>query len=415
MAVVIIGAGHAGLQVADSLRSAGYAAKITVVSDEPGLPYQRPPLSKDYLLPGKKPLPLPLRAASFFTEKDVALQEAGAVAVNRETRTVTLADNAVLAYDWLVLATGARTRGLQCPGAQLPGIHSLKRLSDAEALHAALPLARHVVVIGAGFIGLEFAAAARAHGCSVTVLEHGPRPMGRALTRPTADWFAAAHRELGVDLRLGEGITAFEPGPDGRVAAAISTTGATYAADLVVVGIGVTPNDGLAAECGLQTDNGVVVDEALRTSDPAILSVGDCANFPNIHTGTRTRLESIQNATDQARSAAHTIVGREDPYVDLPWFWSIQGPHRLQIAGLSDPADDTVTAGDLGGAKFSTLCFRYGRLVAVESVNSPADHGAARRLLAAGQGPTKEAAEREGFSLRQFAEETRSAAPAGAR
>lgn len=413
MAVVIIGAGHAGLQVADSLRSEGYTAGITVVSDEPGLPYQRPPLSKEYLLPGKKPLPLPLRAASFFTEKNIALQETSAVSIDRQTRTVTLAGNGVLTYDWLVLATGARTRGLQCPGAQLPGVHSLKTLSDAEALHAALPLARHVVVIGVGFIGLEFAASARAHGCSVTVLEHGPRPMGRALTRPTADWFAAAHRELGVDLRLSEGTTAFEPGPDGRVASVISTTGATYAADLAVVGIGVTPNDRLAAECGLETDNGVLVDESLRTSDPAILAVGDCASFPNIHTGTRTRLESIQNATDQARSAVQTIVGREDPYIDLPWFWSVQGPHRLQIAGLSDPADDTVTTGDPGGAKFSTLCFRNERLVAVESVNSPADHGTARRLLASGQGPTKEAAAREGFSLRQFAKETRAAAPAG--
>lgn len=412
MAVVIIGAGHAGLQVADSLRAEGYTAEISVVSNEPGLPYQRPPLSKDYLLPGKEPAPLPLRASSFFIQKSISVQEAHAVSVDRDTRAVILADDRVLTYDWLVLATGARTRDLQCPGADLPGIHSLKTLSDAETLHSALPLARNVLVVGAGFIGLEFAASARAHGCNVTVLEYGPRPMGR-LTPATADWFTTAHRQLGVDLRLAEGIASFEAGPDGRVSVARSTSGAGYAADLVVVGIGVVPNDELAAASGVHTDNGVTVDESLRTSDPRILAVGDCANFPNIHTGTRTRLESIQNATDQARHAVQTIVGRGGLYSELPWFWSVQGPHRLQIAGLSHPTDDTVITGDPGRAKFSTLCFRNGRLSAVESVNSPADHGTARRLLAAGCGPTRDVAEREGFSLRQFAHATLSASPVG--
>jgi 3-phenylpropionate/trans-cinnamate dioxygenase ferredoxin reductase component len=414
MAVVIIGAGHAGLQVADSLRAEGYAAAITVVGDEPGLPYQRPPLSKDYLLPGKEPMPLPLRAASFFAQKDIALRESGAVSIDRGNRTVTLARNETVMYDWLVLATGARTRDLRCPGADLPGIHSLKTLTDAQALHSALPLARRVLVIGAGFIGLEFAASAREHGCDVTVLEYAPRPMGRAVTRTTADWFAAAHRKSGVHLRVGEGIASFEAGPNGHVAAAVSTAGVVYKTDLVVVGIGVEPNDGLAAESGLHTENGVTVDESLRTSDPRILAVGDCANFPNIHTGTRTRLESVQNATDQARHAARTIVGRESLYSELPWFWSVQGPHRLQIAGLSEPTDDAVITGDPNGAKFSTLCFRNGRLSAVESVNSPADHGTARRLLAAGCGLTMEAAEREGFSLRQFAQETLSASAGNA-
>lgn len=413
MSVVIVGAGHAGLQVADSLRAGGYTAEISILSDEPGLPYQRPPLSKDYLSPGKEPVPLPLRAPSFFAQKNVSLREAPAISIDRDARTVLLADGKSLTYNWLVLATGARTRELQCPGVDLPGIHSLKTLSDAETLHSALPLARNVVVVGAGFIGLEFAASARAHGCKVTVLEYAPRPMGRALTSVTADWFTIAHRQLGVDLRLGEGITSFEAGPDGRVSFATSTTGAKYAADLVVTGIGVVPNQELAANSGVDTDNGVIVDESLRTSDPRILAVGDCANFPNIHTGTRTRLESIQNATDQARHAAQTIIGPAGIYSELPWFWSVQGSHRLQIAGLAMPSDDTVITGDPGQAKFSTLCFRNGQLAAVESVNSPADHGVARRLLAEGCGLTKDVAEREDFSLRQFAREALSPSAAG--
>lgn len=403
MSVVIIGGGQAGLQVADTLRTEGYGGEIHVIAEESGLPYQRPPLSKDYLAPGQEPAPLPLRGASFFVDKNVTLHEgAQALAIDRAERKVKLTKGS-LDYDHLVFATGARNRMLSCPGASLCGIHGLKTLTDAEALHTALPTARNIVIIGAGFIGLEFAAAALAHGCSVTVLEFAPRPMGRALTPVMGEWFAAAHRSQGVDLRLGEGIDRFEPGADGRVGAAVSTTGASYPADLVLVGIGVQPNDTLASDAGLETSNGIVVDETLRTADPAVLAIGDCASFPSPHAQVRLRLESVQNATDQARHAARTVLGANHPYTELPWFWSTQGPYRLQMAGLARPDDDTLVLGDQAAAKFSVLCFRDGVLTAVESVNVPADHMAARKLLAAGTGITRDQAETEGFTLKAVA------------
>lgn len=409
MSVVIIGGGQAGLQVADSLRGGGYTGAVTIVADEAGLPYQRPPLSKDYLAPGADPAPLPLRAASFFTGKDIQLRAGTAVvAVDRAAKEVTLQDGSTLPYAHLVFATGAANRALTCAGADLPGVHGLKTLGDAETLHAALAGARDVVVVGAGFIGLEFAAAARARGCSVTVLEFAPRPMGRALSPAMSDWFAAAHAELGVRLQLGEGISHFDAGDGGRVGAAVSTTGARYPADLVVVGIGVVPNDSLAAAAGLETGNGIVVDEALRTSDPSILAVGDCASFPSLHAGGLSRLESVQNATDQGRHAAQTILGPPSAYTELPWFWSTQGSLRLQIAGLSAPGDSTMLNGDPADGKFSILCFRDGRLAAVESVNSPGDHLGARKLLAAGRGPSPEEAAAPGFSLKAYARQAAS-------
>jgi len=411
MSVVIIGAGQAGLQLADSLRIEGYDGKIDVIAEESGLPYQRPPLSKDYLSPGKEAAPLPLRGPSFFLDKHITLH-AGvrALAVDRTEHTVKTTEG-VVGYDHLVFATGARNRMLNCPGALLPGIHGLKTLSDAEALNLALPSARNIVIIGAGFIGLEFAAAALAHGCNVTVLEFAPRPMGRALTPVMSEWFAAALRSRGINLRLDEGIERFEPGTDGRVAAAISTSGASYPADLVLVGIGVQPNDTLARDSGIETSNGIVVDETLRTADPAILAIGDCANFPSAHSLGNLRLESVQNATDQGRHAARTILGTESPYNALPWFWSTQGPYKLQMAGIPQPNDDILILGDQSEAKFSVLCFRQGILAAVESVNNAADHMAARKLLSAGTAITRTVVESEGFTLKAATREVSLVSP----
>ena len=412
MSVVIIGGGQAGLQVADTLRTEGYEGKIDVIAEETGLPYQRPPLSKDYMAPGREAAPLPLRGASFFTDKTVTLHEGvQALSVDRAARAVVTTEGS-LGYDHLVFATGARNRILSCPGASLPGIHGLKTLADAESLHEALPGARNIVIIGAGFIGLEFAAAALAHGCKVTVLEFAPRPMGRALTPSMSGWFSTTHRAQGVDLRLGEGIERFEPGADGRVGAAISTTGATYPADLVLVGIGVQANDTLASAAGLETNNGIIVDEMLRTADPAVLAIGDCANFPSAHAQARLRLESVQNATDQGRHAARVILGAEKPYKELPWFWSTQGTYRLQMAGLTRPDDDTLILGDPHAAKFSVLCFRDGALAAVESINAAADHIAARKLLASGTTITRAQAETEGFGLKAAANAPLAAVPA---
>lgn len=401
MSVLIIGGGQAGLQVADSLRSEGYSQPITVVADEPQLPYQRPPLSKDYLKAGCTPEPLPLRGPAFFAEHDITLiQGAAAASVDRANRTVALDDGRLLGYTHLVFATGASNRRLSCPGAQLPGIHGLRTLDDAQRLHESLTRAANVVVVGAGFIGMEFAAAARSHGCRTTVLAPADRPMARTLSPDMARWFIPAHERLGVELHLGQALSHFEPGSRGRVGAAVSATGQRHQADLVVAGIGVIPNDRLAAEAGLEVDNGIVVDEQLRTSDPSILAVGDCANFPNRRGNCRSRIESVQNATDQGRHAARTILGLGSEYSALPWFWSTQGPYRLQIAGLVDPGNETLVLGDPQESKFSVLGFRNGQLAAVESMNRPADHMAARALLGAGHRITPEQARSGGFSLK---------------
>jgi 3-phenylpropionate/trans-cinnamate dioxygenase ferredoxin reductase subunit len=394
--VVVVGAGHAGVQVADSLRTRGFRGEVTILGEETSLPYQRPPLSKDYLAEGATPAPLPLRGERFFAENRIALRTGvQAIAVDRARRTVSLDDGQVLPYTALVLATGSRTRPLPVPGGELAGVHELRTLTDAENLRRALTAARSVVVVGAGFIGLEFAAAARKRGVDVTVLEAADRPMGRALSPVMSDHFIGAHRHMGTDLRLGESLAALT-GRDGSVAAAVGASGTEYAADLVLFGVGVLPHDDLARTAGLAVDNGIVVDEHLRTADTAVYAVGDC---------TRGRLESVQNATDQARHVAEMILGGSSAYSALPWFWSNQGPLRLQIAGVGRPGDTTIVCGDVTGGRFSILCFRDGRLRAVESLNRPADHIAARRLLAAGHGPTPEQAADPTFSLKDHAKQ----------
>lgn len=400
MSTVIIGGGQAGIQTADSLRSAGYEKPITIIADEQAVPYQRPPLSKDLLLGAETPGPLPLRPENFFESNNIKLlQGKAATRIDRRDECVVISTGAQVPYDSLVLATGTRNRQLSVPGAELPGIHGLRTLADAETLAREIDEGLHVVIVGGGFIGLECATALLKRGCQVTALEFGPRPMGRALSPKMSHWFTEAHRSLGTNLRLDEGIVRFEAGADGRVAKAVSTI-ESYSADLVIVGIGVEPNDSLAADAGLKIDNGIVVDEHLRTSDPDIYAIGDCANFPSVHSSGTLRLESVQNATAQARHASAVITGSDDPYQELPWFWSVQGPYKLQIAGLVAETDEQVVAGDPILGRFSILSFRNGKLAAVESVNTPGDHMAARHLLSSAAPPTRDSAEQMGFSLR---------------
>ncbi|MDA3644042.1 FAD-dependent oxidoreductase [Saccharopolyspora indica] len=401
--VVIIGAGQGGLQVADSLRSGGFAGGITVVGEENVLPYQRPPLSKDHLRPGGEPAPLPIRAAGHFAGVGIDVRiGARAAEIDRARCEVVLDSGCVLPYSRLVLATGAANRALRVAGAGLDGIHHLRTLDEARAVRADLERARTAVVVGAGFIGLEFAAAARKRGLDVTVLEAADRPMARVLSAPMADFVANAHLRAGVDLRVGEGVASFE-GRDGRVSAVTSALDGRYPADLVLVGVGVTPRTDLAERAGLAVDDGVLVDDSLRTSDERIHAIGDCARFPSHHLGARTRLESVQNATDQARHVARTVLDGPAPYRDVPWFWSDQGDLRLQIAGLGLPGDDEVLRGDVGAGKFSVFRFRGGELAAVESANRPADHLAARRLLAADSPLRPEQAADPAFDLKAHA------------
>ncbi|TWH18702.1 NAD(P)/FAD-dependent oxidoreductase [Prauserella rugosa] len=414
--VVVIGAGHAGAATAEALRAMGHTGPLTLVGDEPAPPYQRPPLSKEHLGPADAE-PLPLRGPQFFADQQIELcTGVTATMIDRTGRRVHLSDGRALPYDHLVLACGAANRSLPVPGCDLGGVHSLRTLADAEAVRAAMAGCDSALVVGAGFIGLEFAAAARKRGIPVTVVEAAERPLARALSAEMAEHIAEAHRSTGVDLRLGTGVAAFldsngkGKGSDnstgtGRVRGAIGTDGAEYTADLVLVGIGVVPRDELAAQAGLAVDNGIVVDEHLRTSDPDIYAIGDCASFPHAFTGARTRLESVQNATDQARHVAAAILGREDPggYRELPWFWSHQGQLKLQIAGLRLPGDRAFVLGDRAEGRFSVCCYRGERLVAVESLNRPADHMAARKLLAQGRSPAPEQLADPDFSLKGFA------------
>ena len=391
--VVIVGAGQGGFQVAASLRDEDFEGRIVLVGDEPGLPYQRPPLSKAYLTGKADEGNVSLRSASFFDERSIELMAPEtALRIDRDQRTVHLGSGRALDYGHLVLATGSRNRLLPVPGAEQDGVLYLRTLSDADGIRARLNRVRRIVVVGAGFIGLEFAAVAAARGIAVTVLEATSRPMSRAVSLPTSDFFRNAHEKAGVALRFGA-VAMRITGEGGRASGVALGDGEHVPADLVVVGIGVVPNVELAAEAGLAVANGIVVDEHLLTADPVISAIGDCASYPSRYAaGAMTRLESVQNAVDQAKTVAARIVGRPSPYAAVPWFWSDQGPWKLQIAGLPVPHASGIVRGDPAGGSFSVFCYEGERLASVESVNRAADHMVARRLLAKGLGITRDEA-----------------------
>jgi len=404
--VVVVGGGQAGFQTAASLRQGGFRGRITLIGDEPGLPYQRPPLSKAYLLGKVAADGLCFRPTTYFADQRIDLLHDRVTNIDRANRRIALAAGAALDYGHLVLAPGARNRPLPVPGAELAGVFGLRTLADADALRPRLRAARSVVVVGAGFIGLEFAAVAAANGVSVHVIELADRPMARAVSRETARFFREAHEGWGVKFDFGQGIACIV-GRDGRVTAVELSSGKQLLADLVVFGIGVLPNVELAAEAGLEVDNGIRVDAFLRTSDPCISAIGDAASFPGAHSSRHVRLESVQNAVDQARCVAARLTGQASPYRALPWFWSDQGDLKLQIAGLLNGCDSAVVLGSPSERAFSTLCFHQGHLVAVESVNRPGDHMAARKILARPSALNAAIAAEPGFDLRAWESSTR--------
>ena len=380
--VAIVGTGQAGFQAAASLRQEGFAGRIVMIGDEPVRPYQRPPLSKSYLARDSSLDELWLRPETFYAQHQIDVLACETVtALDRTERRLRLASDSELSWDHLVLATGARFRPLAVPGAELDGVLPLRTLADADVLRERLDQAREVVVIGAGFIGLEFASVAIARGATVHIIEVTQQPMGRVVSATISKYFTDAHRRWGAEVLLGTGVTRIL-GTGGRVTGVETTGGRHLPADLVLICIGVVPNAELAREAGLAVDNGIVVDERLATADPAILAIGDCANFPTPFAIDRVRLESVQNAVDQGRSVAAYIVGKPAPYDKVPWFWSDQSDVKLQIAGITAGHDNAVLRGDPESGHFSVFCFRTGRLIGVESVNQAADHVVARRLLA---------------------------------
>jgi 3-phenylpropionate/trans-cinnamate dioxygenase ferredoxin reductase subunit len=396
--VLVVGAGQAGFQLAASLREGGFAGPLTILGDEPAPPYQRPPLSKAFLLGTCDAEDVALRPAAFYAERGITLRPGErAIAVDRAARRVRLASGEMLPYGHLVLATGARNRPLPVAGAELPGVHALRGLADAAALREALARVRRLVVIGAGFIGLECAAVAAARGLVATVIEAAPRPMARIVSAPTAAAFQALHERAGIRFLFG--TTAVRILEEAGHAAGVETAdGACIPADLVLVAIGVVPNAELAAQAGLATRGGVVVDEVLRTDDPDISAIGDCAAYPI--GGATICLESIQAAVEGARCVAARLLGRPQPYTALPWFWSDQGAAKLQIAGIGAGHDRAVLRGEPGSGGFSAFLYRAGRLAAVESVGRPADHMQARRILATGLDLPPEAAADPAFALK---------------
>jgi 3-phenylpropionate/trans-cinnamate dioxygenase ferredoxin reductase subunit len=379
--VVIVGAGHAGVQAAAALREEKYPGPILLVGDEPHAPYQRPPLSKAYLKGSLGHESLVLRGVSFYCNQGIdTLFGDKVVSVDCAAKQVKFASSRELGYEHLVLATGARPRPAPFAGADLAGVLSLRNLDDANLLKCELVTAKNVVVVGAGFIGLEFAATAAAAGKNVTVVEVASRVMGRAVSPPISDFFAEAHRAFGASLLVGAGVARIE-GDGGRVCAVRLADETVLSADLVLLGIGVIAEDQLAQDCGLACDNGVVVDAQMRTSDAHVSAIGDCCSHPNVWHGGSLRLESVQNATDQARIVARRLVGRAESYSALPWFWSDQGDLKLQIAGLLADSDTFVIRGDPEARAFSVFGFAGDKLRCVESVNRGGDHMAARRLI----------------------------------
>lgn len=381
MDVVIIGAGQAGVQVALSLRQKGHDGTITLIGDEAHLPYQRPPLSKAYLKGEMSRDSLTLRPADALAAQGVTLQLGTKVTGIDRAGHMVLTDGEAIPYDRLVLATGTRPRALTLPGADLPGLYSLRGIEDADALGAALQTARNVVIIGGGFIGLEVAATARAKGLSVTVVEAAPRVMARAVAPAVSTWFEAMHRGMGTTVLTGTGVAGIEG--TARVETVVLANGARLPADLVLVGIGALPNAELALAAGLPCPNGIEVDAQGRTTDPNIFAVGDCSLHPNPYVGGPFRLESVQNAIDQAKAVAAALMGDAALYDAVPWFWSDQGSAKLQTTGLPINPDAHVLRGEPDQGRFTVFHLKGGQIIAADSVNMPADHMAARRLVAA--------------------------------
>jgi 3-phenylpropionate/trans-cinnamate dioxygenase ferredoxin reductase component len=394
--VVIVGAGQAGFQVAASLRMEGYEGSIALIGDEPNLPYQRPPLSKGFMS-GKQDIEATvLRPLAFYESHRIDLITGARVTeIDRESHAVRLASGGSLRYDALVLAVGARNRTLPVKGADLNGVCYLRTDAEAVEIRQRLQHARDIVVIGGGFIGLELAAAARTLGKSVRVLEIQSRLMPRVVSPILSDFYRDLHTGQGVEISLGVALSEMV-GYEGKVSEAVLSDGSVCPADLVLVGIGVIPNIELAYHAALSVANGIAVDEHLRTQDESIYAIGDCADHPNPFadrsSGGRARIESVQNAADQAKCVAAAIVGRSENYRAVPWFWTDQFDIKLQMAGLSDGYGQVVTRGEPESRKFSVFYFRDGRLAAVDSINRPADHMAGRKLIGAGTEITPEQA-----------------------
>jgi 3-phenylpropionate/trans-cinnamate dioxygenase ferredoxin reductase subunit len=379
--VVIVGAGHAGGTAAALLRQYGYQGAIRLIGEEPIAPYQRPPLSKAWLKGEADAASLLLRPETFYADANIDLVLGVRVrGVDRSARTVSLDDGRTLAYDQLIIATGARARALPIPGADLAGVMSLRSAADAEALKAALGPGRRLAVIGGGYIGLEVAASARILGSEVTVIEREAQILARVAKAPLCDFFADYHRARGVVIEVGAIVEGFE-GAGGKVTGVRLAGNRVIGCDVALIGVGLTRNLELARDAGLACDDGVIVDAEARTSDLRIFAIGDVTSRPLPHYDRRFCLESVANALEQAKQAASAITGRPQPAPEVPWNWSDQYDLKLQIGGLPFDVDDTLLRGDPATARFAVFHLKGDVIQAVEAVNAPAEFMAGRQLI----------------------------------
>ncbi len=384
--VVIIGAGHAGVQAAASLRDEGFDGRIALIGDEAELPYHKPPLSKSFIKDAEA-RPQILRAEVFFSAADIELMTGESVeALDLSGREVRLASGAAIPFSHAILATGARPRPLAIEGGPLGGVLSLRSIGDARAIRERAAGVEDIVIMGGGFIGLEIAATLSSGDRRVTVIEAQDRLLARAVAPDVANHVARRIAASGVRLLTGTTIARLE-GHDGEIAAVETSNGARIAAGMLIVGIGVLPNVELAFEAGLAVANGIRVDPQLRTAASNVLAIGDVAQYRHWLTGADVRLESVQNATDQAKLAARTVTGHAEHYAAVPWFWSDIGDMKLQMVGLTAGSDRQIVTGEPADNRFSVFHYLRDRLIGIETVNHPADHMLGRKMMAAGFSP----------------------------
>ncbi|MBK6596797.1 MAG: FAD-dependent oxidoreductase [Proteobacteria bacterium] len=387
--IVIVGAGQAASQAVDTLRKQGFGGSLTLVGDEPVAPYQRPPLSKKYLAGLLAADRLTIRHDAFYADHQVDTRWGrAAVKLDPARQLVELDEGEALPYDALLLTTGSRPRRLSLPGAELDGIHYVRNVADVDRIRAELAATRRAVVIGGGYIGLEVTATLRDLGIDVTVLEMADRVMNRVVCETVSRFYEQQHRKRGVELLLGTGLAELL-GDGDKLRAVRCVDGREIECDLVIVGIGVLPNDELASAAGLKCNNGILIDEFCRTSEPAIFAAGDCTQQVNRHFGVSVRLESVDNAFEQANTAALNMVGVMTVHDKVPWFWSDQYDLKMIIVGLSQGHDELVLRGTPDNHSFSVCYLKEGELIAIETVNQAKDQMAARKLIAAHARPNR--------------------------
>ena len=377
--IIVVGGGQAGAQAALTLRQVGFDGPVKILGAEPYIPYERPPLSKKFLAGDIDIEHLYMRPAAFYTDKNIEVCPNVRVRkINRSAKSVHLDDGRTLEYSKLILATGARPRKLECPGADLPGIHDLRTINDVNGFRDTLGRDLNLVIVGGGFIGLEVAAVAIKLGCRVTVLETQSLVLNRVTAPEVSEFFADIHRAEGVEIFTSTNVTAFAG--DKRVERVICGE-RSFDADMVIVGIGILPNIEIAASAGLDVENGIVVDELAQTSDPDIYAAGDCTYHPNPLLGGRLRLESVHNALAQGKAAALSAAGKPNPYTEVPWFWSDQFDLKLQMTGISKPGDQVIIRGETAEKRFSACFLRDDVFVACHAVNLAKDFLHSKKLI----------------------------------